>query len=72
MNIVATGAGKDSNINIKGSDISGKQGTTLIAGNQVNIEAAEQNIKRVAPISQVALMRGLLLKLAVVLPQVLQ
>ena len=43
MNIVATGAGKDSNINIKGSDISGKQGTTLIAGNQVNIEAAEQN-----------------------------
>ena len=43
VNIVATGAGKDSNINIKGSDISGKQGTTLIAGNQVNIEAAEQN-----------------------------
>lgn len=43
MNIVATGAGKDSNINIEGSDISGKQGTTLIAGNQVNIEAAEQN-----------------------------
>ena len=42
MNIVATGAGKDSNINIKGSDISGKQGTTLIAGNQVNIKAAEQ------------------------------
>ena len=40
---MATGAGKDSNINIKGSDISGKQGTTLIAGNQVNIEAAEQN-----------------------------
>ena len=61
---MATGAGKDSNINIEGSDISGKQGTTLIAGNQVNIEAA--------PISQVALMRGLLLKLAVVLPQVLQ
>ncbi|HHF1625636.1 TPA: hemagglutinin repeat-containing protein, partial [Haemophilus influenzae] len=33
VNIVATGAGKDSNINIKGSDISGKQGTSLIADN---------------------------------------
>ena len=43
MNIVATGAGKDSNINIKGSDISGKQGTTLIADNQVNIKAIEEN-----------------------------
>ena len=43
MNIVATGAGKDSNINIEGSDISGKQGTTLIADNQVNIKATEQN-----------------------------
>ncbi len=43
MNIVATGAGKDSNINIKGSDISGKRGTTLIADNQVNIKATEQN-----------------------------
>ena len=43
MNIVATGAGKDSNINIEGSDISGKQGTTLMADNQVNIQAAEQN-----------------------------
>jgi len=40
---VATGAGKDSNINIEGSDISGKQGTTLMADNQVNIKAAEQN-----------------------------
>ena len=40
---MATGAGKDSNINIKGSDISGKRGTTLIADNQVNIKAAEQN-----------------------------
>ena len=43
MNIVATGAGKNSDINIKGSDISGKQGTTLIADNQVNIKATEQN-----------------------------
>ena len=43
VNIVATGAGKNSNINIKGSDISGKQGTTLIADNQVNIKATEQN-----------------------------
>ena len=43
VNIVATGTGKDSNINIKGSDISGKQGTTLIADNQVNIKATEQN-----------------------------
>ena len=43
VNVVATGAGKDSNINIKGSDISGKRGTTLIADNQVNIKATEQN-----------------------------
>ncbi len=43
VNVVATGAGKDSNINIEGSDISGKQGTTLMADNQVNIKAAEQN-----------------------------
>ena len=37
------GAGKDSNINIEGSDISGKEGTTLMADNQVNIKAVEQN-----------------------------
>ncbi|KOQ95400.1 hypothetical protein ABW51_09530, partial [Haemophilus sp. C1] len=43
MNIVATGAGKDSDINIEGSDISGRQGTALIADNQVNIKATEQN-----------------------------
>ena len=43
MNVVATGAGKDSNINIEGSDISGKQGTTLMADNQVHIKATEQN-----------------------------
>ena len=48
---MATGAGKDSNINIKGSDISGKRGTTLIADNQVNIKATEQN-------NRVVLMRG--------------
>ena len=43
VNIMATGAGKDSNINIEGSDISGKRGTTLMADNQVNIKAVEQN-----------------------------
>ena len=43
VNVVAMGAGKDSNINIEGSDISGKQGTTLMADNQVNIKAVEQN-----------------------------
>ena len=43
VNIVATGGGKNSDINIEGSDISGKQGTTLIADNQVNIKAIEQN-----------------------------
>ena len=43
VNIMATGVGKNSNINIEGSDISGKQGTTLIADNQVNIKATEQN-----------------------------
>ena len=42
VNIVATGAGKESNINIKGADVSGKQGTHLAADNQVNIQAAEQ------------------------------
>ena len=43
VNVVAMGAGKDSNINIEGSDISGKEGTTLMADNQVNIKAVEQN-----------------------------
>lgn len=42
VNIIATGAGKASNIDIVGTDIWGKQGTTLIADNQVNIKAAEQ------------------------------
>lgn len=39
--VVATG-GKRSDINIIGSDVSGKQGTTLFADNDVNIVAAEQ------------------------------
>lgn len=42
-NIVATGAGKDSNINIIGSDVVGMKGTHLAADNDVNIKAAEQN-----------------------------
>ena len=39
--VVATG-GEQSNINIVGSDVSGKQGTTLFADNDVNIVAAKQ------------------------------
>lgn len=39
--IVATG-GEHSDINIIGSDIAGKQGTTLFADNDINIVAAEQ------------------------------
>ena len=42
VNIVATGAGKASNITINGSDVSGKQGTFLGADNDINITAAEQ------------------------------
>ena len=42
VNIVATGAGKDSNINIIGSDLAGKGGTNLYADNEVNIKSAEQ------------------------------
>ncbi|MGE8654479.1 MAG: hemagglutinin repeat-containing protein [Acinetobacter gandensis] len=41
-NIVATGAGKDSNINIIGSDIVGMKGTHLATDNDINIKAAEQ------------------------------
>ncbi|WP_228270355.1 hemagglutinin repeat-containing protein [Acinetobacter colistiniresistens] len=44
-NIVATGAGKDSNINIIGSDVMGLKGTHLAADQDVNIKAAEQNSK---------------------------
>ncbi len=39
VNIVATGAGKASNITIQGSDVSGKQGTFLEADNDINITA---------------------------------
>lgn len=39
--VVATG-GEQSDINIIGSDVSGKQGTTLFADNDINILAAEQ------------------------------
>lgn len=39
--VVATG-GEASNINIVGSDVSGKQGTTLFADNDINIVAARQ------------------------------
>ena len=35
VNIVATGAGKASNITIHGSDVSGKQGTFLEADNDI-------------------------------------
>ncbi|OOF35619.1 hemagglutinin repeat-containing protein, partial [Rodentibacter heidelbergensis] len=45
VNIIATGAGKDSNIHIKGADVSGKGGTHLIADNDINITAAEQSHK---------------------------
>ena len=45
VNIVATGAGKASNITINGSDVSGKQGTFLGAENDINITAAEQTYK---------------------------
>ncbi|WP_239327046.1 hemagglutinin repeat-containing protein, partial [Snodgrassella gandavensis] len=43
VNLLATGAGQDSNINIIGSDISGNQGTHLQADNQINLLAAEQS-----------------------------
>ncbi|MDY6483207.1 hemagglutinin repeat-containing protein, partial [Acinetobacter faecalis] len=43
VNVVATGAGKDSNINIIGSDVIGKQGTHLTADNDINIQSFEQN-----------------------------
>ncbi|BAP36441.1 hypothetical protein AS4_15010 [Acinetobacter guillouiae] len=43
-NIVATGAGDKSNINIIGSDVVGMKGTHLAADNDVNIKAAEQKM----------------------------
>ncbi|MCI5762980.1 MAG: hemagglutinin repeat-containing protein, partial [Actinobacillus porcinus] len=42
VNIVAAGAGKQSDINIIGSDVSGKQGTSLKADNDINLLAAKQ------------------------------
>ena len=43
VNLLATGAGKDSNINIIGSDVAGSEGTYLQADNNINLLAAEQN-----------------------------
>ena len=43
VNLLATGAGKDSNINIIGSDVAGSKGTHLQADNEINLLAAEQN-----------------------------
>ncbi|WOE32914.1 hemagglutinin repeat-containing protein [Acinetobacter sp. SAAs470] len=39
----SSGAGEQSDINIVGSDVLGKQGTNLIADNDINIKAFEQN-----------------------------
>ena len=41
-NIVATGAGDQSNINIIGSNVLGKQGTNLTADHDINIKSFEQ------------------------------
>ncbi|MFU2077871.1 hemagglutinin repeat-containing protein [Avibacterium endocarditidis] len=42
VTITATGAGKDSDINIVGSDVSGKQDTILHADDEINLLAAKQ------------------------------
>ncbi|WP_330935757.1 hemagglutinin repeat-containing protein, partial [Avibacterium paragallinarum] len=42
VNIQATGASKESDINIVGSDVSGKQGTSLRADDEINLQAAKQ------------------------------
>lgn len=42
VSIQASGAGEQSNINIKGAQIGGKQGTSLTADNKINIEAAQE------------------------------
>ncbi|WP_343316500.1 hemagglutinin repeat-containing protein [Acinetobacter soli] len=42
VNLNATGAGDQSNVNIIGSDVIGQQGTQLVAQNNVNIQAAQQ------------------------------
>ena len=41
--LIAGGAGKQSNINITGSDVSGKAGTGLIADNDITLQSAEQS-----------------------------
>ncbi|MDG6894663.1 hemagglutinin repeat-containing protein [Volucribacter amazonae] len=43
VSILATGADKQSNIHIIGSDVSGKQGTTLVADNDIHLLAQQQN-----------------------------
>ncbi|MDF7676898.1 hemagglutinin repeat-containing protein, partial [Neisseriaceae bacterium ESL0693] len=42
VNLIASGAGQNSNINIIGSDVGGDKGTYLWADNQINLLAAEQ------------------------------
>ncbi|MFU2133963.1 hemagglutinin repeat-containing protein [Gallibacterium anatis] len=42
VTIQATGAGKESDINIVGSDVSGKQGTRFLADDEINFLAAKQ------------------------------
>ena len=41
--LIATGAAEQSNINITGSDVAGKAGTTLIADNNITLQSAEQS-----------------------------
>ena len=41
--LIAGGAGEQSNINITGSDVSGKAGTGLIADNDITLQSAEQS-----------------------------
>ena len=41
--IIDGGAGEQSNINITGSDVSGKAGTGLIADNDITLQSAEQS-----------------------------
>ncbi len=41
--LIAGGAGEQSNINITGSDVSGKAGTGLIADKQIHLQSAEQS-----------------------------
>nr|WP_309252134.1 hemagglutinin repeat-containing protein [Neisseria meningitidis] len=41
--LIAAGAAEQSNINITGSDVAGKAGTTLIADNDITLQSAEQS-----------------------------